>query len=396
MSAQVQTGLDRLLREKSLQRTLERNLAYLCHSASIDQNLNEGICEISRLFGPRLKALFSPQHGLVSDVQDNMVETHHSIHPKLQIPIFSLYSETRRPTDEMLADIDTVIIDLQDVGTRVYTYLSTMTYMLEACSRLKIKVIILDRPNPAGGTLIEGNIIDPGFESFVGVLPIAMRHAMTMGELAYFAKDHLKLDVEIEVIKMKGWKREMNWRETGLTWVNPSPNLSHPDSATVYPGTVIFEGTNISEGRGTTRALEQLGHPKIKNYQLMTQIEKLLQLDMFQGIKVRPVSFLPTFQKFSGQSCQGHFLHALDVNRGKTWAFCQCLLSLYIQELQEQFSWKEDGYEYQFDRPAIDYINGNEILRKWAQESGELCDLVSLEQASIVDFVATRKKHLIY
>lgn len=391
----VQTGIDQLIEEPSILKRIALPVGYLCHSASVDQQLTSGIQVMKNHFKDQLKALFSPQHGIVSDVQDNMVETPHAREENTKLPIYSLYSETRRPTPEMLKGLKTVIIDLQDVGTRVYTYITTMIYMMEACEKEKIDVVILDRPNPAGGEIIEGNILSAELESFVGVLPIPMRHGMTIGEVALYAKKLKNLDINLKVIKMLGWERSMGWNQTGLVWINPSPNLSTPYSSVCFPGTVLFEGTNISEGRGTTRALEQIGHPEISHQKLQPSIDKLLTHSYFKEIKIRNVSFQPMFQKHQGLHCHGHFIHP-KTPHCYTWALGQCLLSLYIQSLGSSFKWKDDGYEYEYDKLAIDFINGDERLRKWAEESGELEELLELEREKHRDFLSLRQEVLLY
>ena len=251
-----------------------------------------------------------------------MVETEDFFHPHYQLPVHSLYGETRAPTKKMLDGIETLIIDLQDVGTRVYTYIQTLSHCLASCAEEKVTVVVLDRPNPVGGTIVEGNILEAEFKSFVGLHEIPQRHGMTMGEMADWIKNHLNLGVDLNVIQMSGWKREMSFADTGLAWVNPSPNLSTPESAYSFVGSVLFEGTNISEGRGTTRGLELIGHPKIEAYSFSKHLnEKLGDPDIY----FRPQVFLPTFHKWQGQVCGGVQLHCFNPASAKMWraaSFC--------------------------------------------------------------------------
>ena len=260
----MKTGLDVLVGKPAVQKLLKGSVAYLCHGASVTSDLRFGVGCLQEILGKRLVKLFGPQHGMVSDVQDNMVETATFRHPRFGLPVYSLYSEVREPTEEMLKGVDTLVVDLQDVGCRVYTYFSTLAGVLSACARQGVGVAVLDRPNPAGGVLVEGNVLEEKWRSFVGAAKVPMRHAMTMGELGHYLVREKGLDVHYGVIPMEGWKRSAHWAQTGLPWVNPSPNLSTSDGAVVFSGTVLFEGTNVSEGRGTTRALEIVGAPGIE------------------------------------------------------------------------------------------------------------------------------------
>ena len=244
----VVTGLDIIKDRRGLADDYRGGIAYLAHAASVDGNLQHGIAIMKNLFGDRFIKIFSPQHGLVGDVQDNMIESDHFHHPYFDLPVYSLYSETRKPTAEMLEGVQVVFVDLQDVGTRIYTYIYTMTYMMETCADLGIKVVVLDRPNPIGGLQLEGNILEPDFSSFVGRHPLPMRHGMTIGEIALMAKEYWDINCELEVIKMEGWDRSMYFQDTNLPWVLPSPNLATPEAAMVFPGSVLFEGTNVSRG----------------------------------------------------------------------------------------------------------------------------------------------------
>ncbi len=393
----VITGLERLIAEKSLQETIKGNIGYLCHSASIDSQFNTGVILLQKLFGPRLKKLFGPQHGFVTDVQDNMVETTHYTHPYFKIPVYSLYSETRSPSDEMLEGLDTLIIDLQDVGTRVYTYISTLSLIMEKCVKRDIKLVVLDRPNPVGGLMMEGTILKPGYESFVGRYPIPQRHALTMGEVGLFGQKILKTDCQLEVITMKNWKREMYFCDTKLPWVLPSPNLSTMESAITFAGTVLFEGTNISEGRGTTRALEVAGFPGIESFSFTENVMKRFQSEgLIEGYNLRPIIFLPTFQKHQGQNCGGVHIHPTVNSQFKSWTISQMLCREFKRELGEKFEFHNKPYEYEFHKLAIDLINGTDEVRLWVEKLGPLEELYKIETQGYETYQKQREKILIY
>ncbi|MDO9182663.1 MAG: DUF1343 domain-containing protein [Bacteriovorax sp.] len=395
--SKVITGLERLVNNKSLQESIKGNIGYLCHSASIDSQFNTGVVLLQKLFGSRLKKLFGPQHGFVTDVQDNMVETTHYIHPYFKIPVYSLYSETRTPSDEMLEGLNTLIIDLQDVGTRVYTYISTLSLIMEKCQGRDIKIVVLDRPNPVGGEIIEGCILKPDYKSFVGRYPIPQRHSMTMGEVAMFGEKILKTDCQIEVIKMEGWKRSMYWQDTALPWVLPSPNLPTPEGALTFAGTVLFEGTNISEGRGTTRPLEVAGFPGIESFSFCERVLKQFKAEgLTEGFNLRPIIFLPTFQKHQGQNCGGIHIHPTINNKFQSWSVSQMLCREFKRELGTEFQFHEKAYEYEFHKLAIDLINGTDEVRHWVYRLGSFSDLKALEVLGHDQFLNQREKILLY
>lgn len=393
----VITGLERLIMEKSLQDSIKGNIGYLCHSASIDSNFNTGVVLLQKLFGKRLIKLFGPQHGFVTDVQDNMVETTHYVHPYFKIPVYSLYSETRTPTDEMLEGIDTMIVDLQDVGTRVYTYISTLSLLMEKCVGKNIKIVVLDRPNPVGGVMIEGCILKPDYKSFVGRYPIPQRHSLTMGEVGMYGKKILKTDCDLEVITMKNWKREMYWRDTELPWVLPSPNLPTPEGALTFAGTVLFEGTNVSEGRGTTRALEIAGFPGIESFSFCDRVMKRFHDEgLTEGFNLRPIIFLPTFQKHQGKNCGGVHIHPTINNKFESWTVSQMLCREFKRELGEAFEFHSKPYEYEFHKLAIDLINGTDEVRHWVNDLGSLTDLKKIETQGYDKYKNEREKVLLY
>ncbi len=393
----VVTGLERLINEKSLQESIKGNIGYLCHSASIDSKFNTGVVLLQKLFGSRLKKLFGPQHGFVTDVQDNMMETAHYVHPFFKIPVYSLYSETRTPTDEMLEGLDTLIIDLQDVGTRVYTYISTLSLIMEKCVGLDIKLVVLDRPNPVGGEMIEGCILRPGYESFVGRYPIPQRHSMTMGEVGLFGQKVLHTNCHLEIIPMKNWKRSMYWNDTGLPWVLPSPNLPTSEGAITFAGTVLFEGTNVSEGRGTTRPLEIAGFPEIESFDFVTRIMKTFKEEgLTEGFNLRPIIFLPTFQKHAGKNCGGVHIHPTENSTFKSWSVSQMLCREFKRELGDKFEFHNKPYEYEFHKLAIDLINGSDEVRFWVDKLGSFSELQKIETQGHHEFLNKRQDILLY
>ncbi len=371
MKAKVLTGLQRLLEDPALQKKFPGKIGYLCHAASVTNEIEHGLIALKRVFGDRLTKVFGPQHGFVTDVQDNMVESKHAIHPYFKLQVYSLYSETRIPTPEMLQGLDHVFVDLQDVGTRIYTYIYTMTYMMEACQKAGVQVVILDRPNPIDGVTLEGNILEEGFTSFVGRHPLPVRHGLTMGEVAMMHKKYWGgKDCNLEVIPMQGWKREMSYEATGLPWVLPSPNLATVEAAYTFVGTVLYEGTNISEGRGTTRSLEIIGHPKIEAFSFHDKLKKVLEQEELRGQVLRPLVFLPTFQKHQGIPCGGYQIHVTDRKAFEPWRLCQTLCREFHRELGSEFKWKQPPYEYEYDRMPIDLINGTDKLRVWVEKHG--------------------------
>ena len=359
------------------------NIALLSHSASVNSKLTHSAEVFYRLFGERLIKLFGPQHGFVTDVQDNMVETKDFFHPYFKIPVHSLYGETRKPTPQMLENIDTFVIDLQDVGTRVYTYIHTLSLVMESCRDANIKVVVLDRPNPIGGIKIEGPVLNPELKSFVGLHPIPQRHSLTIGEMAGLINEQFISPCHLEIIKMQGWERQMLWQDTELFWINPSPNLSTPESCFSFVGTVLFEGTNISEGRGTTRALELVGHPEIEPFRFSEYLNKNYPLE---GIFFRPQVFIPTFHKFQNVVCGGIQLHITDHEKASPWLAGQYLCREIKNLLEEEFEWSDKPYEYQFEGLAIDFINGQRDVRFWCEDNSTFNELISMSKVGYQDF----------
>lgn len=397
MQPKVQTGLQRLLEDPALQKKFPGKIGYLCHAASVTKDIEHGLIALKRVFGDRLVKVFGPQHGFVTDVQDNMVESKHTIHPYFGLKVYSLYSETRIPTPEMLEGLDHVFVDLQDVGTRIYTYIYTMTYMMEACQKLGIQVVILDRPNPINAETMEGNVLDMKFDSFVGRHPLPVRHALTMGEVA---KMHQKYwggkDCNLEVIQMKGYQRSMSFEDTNLPWILPSPNLATVEAAYTFVGTVLYEGTNISEGRGTTRSLEIVGHPKIEAFKFHDKLKLVLEKERLLGQVLRPLVFLPTFQKHKGMPCGGFQIHVTDRKTFEPWRLCQTLCREFYHELGADFVWKQPPYEYEYHRMPIDLINGTDKLRHWVEKNGNRDEYQAIMREGEDTYQKQRREILLY
>ncbi len=396
LTGTTQTGLARLAAEGRWRDELPGRIGYLCHSASVNAQLEHGAAVLKRIFGKRLAALFAPQHGLATDAQDNMIESPHFFHHHLQLPVYSLYSETRAPTPEMLADIGQLVIDLQDNGARVYTYIWTMVLALEACGKAGVTVTVLDRPNPLGGQRVEGNMSEPEYRSIIGWFPLPMRHGMTAGEIARYALKYWGINCELHVVPMQGWQRSMAFRDTRLPWVYPSPNFPSPDTAAVYPGTVLFEGTNLSEGRGTVRPFELIGHPQLDPYLFVDECHASMKKAGIQGCLLRPATFAPTFDKFEGQPCNGFQLHITDAESFRPWFTGQWLLREACRHLGEHFSWRQPPFEYVYDKLPIDLLNGSGGPRRWVERQGSPEELSALEGRGAEAFLERRKQVLIY
>jgi len=389
--SKVKTGLENLI-ESPPDEISKQRIGLLCNPASVSGNLTHAVSLIQKKFPGQLTALYAPQHGYFAEKQDNMIESKDMINPELQIPIFSLYGETRVPSREMFDPIDTIIIDLQDAGTRVYTFIYTMSYCLESARRFNKKVIVLDRPNPVGGTIVEGNILKPDCKSFVGRFPIPMRHGMTIGELAQFFNDVYKIGCDLRVIRMKNWNRTMLFRDTGLGWVPPSPNLPTPDSAMVYPGQVIWEGTNVSEGRGTTQPFELFGAP----YWNPEKIKDSLPENVLSGVFLRPAVFEPTSNKWSGSLCQGFQLHITDPETYRSYRLSLQLLQAVINLHPDSFQLKSPPYEYEFEKMPIDLILGDREIRKKIYNNESLEDIEKLWQKDLEGFKSISRNFYLY
>lgn len=385
------TGLEHLLRDPPAW-IRGRRFGLLCNQASVDRSFRHAKDLVASAFPGQLICLFSPQHGLYAEKQDNMVESPHGWDQGLRIPVFSLYAEDRSPSPDQLADLDLVLVDLQDVGCRVYTYIWTLLLLMEACSCQGKGVAILDRPNPIGGTKIEGNLLDPAFFSFVGQAAIPMRHGMTIGELAIFFASVKGLDLELHIVRMEGWKREWDLSLTGLPWVWPSPNMPSLDTARVYPGQVILEGTCLSEGRGTTRPFEVFGAPFLDLVGIRTDFERM----GLYGCVLREQCFEPTFQKWKGTLCKGFQIHVTDPELYEPYVTTLALLSSIKRRHPEDFSWRRPPYEYEFERLPADLIIGDRRVREAVEGGAGPDDLRSLWKGGIEDFADLRRRYLLY
>jgi len=387
----ISTGLDQF-RDGLWKGFKGARLGLLSNQASLDANLRHAKKVISDILPGRLKALFGPQHGHGGEDQDNMIETGHSIDRDLNIPLFSLYSNHREPLGEMLDLIDVLVIDLQDVGTRVYTFASTLLNCMKAAKKAGKKIVILDRPNPLGGLVTEGNLLKPDLFSFVGPCEIPMRHGLTMGEMALMFDHVFKLEAGPDIIPMLGWNREMLWHDTGLKWIMPSPNMPIPETAYVYPGQVIWEGTNLSEGRGTCRPFEIFGAP----YLDPTLIRKKLMTESIEGCCLQDISFRPTFNKWEGRLCRGFMIHILDHVAFRPYLTSIALLKAIIETHKEAFQWKSPPYEYEFERMPIDLILGDKELRKAIENGGNIFDINAGWVSENRDYHAWRTGYLLY
>lgn len=351
----VTLGVTRLLASKRL---AGRRVGVICNQASVDEAFVHVADRLRGAPGVTVGAIFSPQHGLGATEQDNMIETPHGHDRARAVPVYSLYSETREPTPEMLEGLDTLVVDLQDVGTRVYTFIYTMANALRAARRHHVPVIVCDRPNPIGSA-VEGPVLQPGYESFVGQFGIPLRHGLTIGELARVFNEHFGIGAELEVVPMEGWLSHSYHDETGLPWVMPSPNIPTLDTAIVYPGSVLFEGTTLSEGRGTTRPFELLGAPGADPCAL---VDRLRDIGL-AGVHFRPASFVPTFQKHAGVQCGGCQIHVTDRARFRPVRTAVTLLRAFAETAAGQFGWRPPPYEYEFEKLPIDILSGSDRLR---------------------------------
>jgi uncharacterized protein YbbC (DUF1343 family) len=334
-------------------------LGLLCNQASVDARLRHARDLVAGKVGRRLAALFSPQHGIFGEKQDNMIESAHGRDPALGVPVYSLYADVRRPTVAMFAGIDALLIDLQDVGCRVYTFITTLLYCLEEAARHGKKIVVLDRPNPIGGAA-EGNLLDPALLSFVGAHRLPMRHGLTLGELARLFVAERGIDADLTVIRMRGWRRGMHFADTGLPWVLPSPNMPTPETAEVYPGQVLLEGTLLSEGRGTTRPFELCGAPWIDPEPLCAALRRR----RLPGAVFREAWFQPTFQKWSGQVCGGLQIHVADPRSYRPYRTTLALLAEIRRLWPEADLWRPPPYEYETVRLPIDLLTGDARIRE--------------------------------
>ncbi len=397
----MQLGVTRLLSDEEEGRSLRgKRLGLVVHEASVDERCRSTVdllLERQADLGCRVTALFSPQHGFWGQDQDNMIETPHG--EWRGVPLHSLYSETRKPTAAMLADVDTMVVDLQDVGTRIYTFAYTMSHAMEAAAELGKEVVVLDRPNPIDGATVQGTTLDPAYRSFVGLYPMPTRHGLTMGEMARWMNERHRLNVgrscSLHVVPMAGWERRAYWDSLGLVFVMPSPNMPTADTALTFPGFVYFEGTNVSEGRGTTRPLEQCAAPFIDPDALIAHLDREYPR-WREGAHVRPTGFQPGFQKHAGRLCRGVFVHPVDRKAFNPVRTGLALLRGIVALYPDRFQWKQPPYEYETERLPIDVIAGGPWVREWAEGRHPWREYDEHERADAAAFEADRRDYLLY
>lgn len=397
----MKLGLEVFLGDKKLLKQLKgKRVSLVCHPASVNQKLEHSFDVLHQKIG--LSSAFGPQHGAKGDKQDNMVETDDVVDPKTGVPVFSLYGKVRRPTKEMMDSFDVLLFDLQDLGCRIYTFVTTLLYVMEECARHKKMFIVLDRPNPIGRE-VEGFRLEPGWESFVGAAPMPMRHGLTLGEMALYYKHHFELDLDLKIVKMQGYspkkKPGFGWPES-LIWVNPSPNAPTLNMARAYPGTVLIEGTNLSEGRGTTRALELVGAADVDFGQVLALMRKKAPPWM-KGFLIRECFFEPTFHKFHGKLCHGLHMHTdfpgYQPGQFKPFRVVTLMLKC-IRELYPEYPiYRDFAYEYVLDKLAFDVINGGPKLKNWIEDKAATpAQLDKAMRADEASWVKETKRFLLY
>lgn len=387
----VELGLERLLEDNATLIEGTR-VGLICNQASVDHHYHHAADLLHRHPKINLRALFGPQHGIRGDVQDNMIETAHGLDRKTGLPVHSLYSETREPTEEMLRDIDVLVFDMQDVGCRIYTFIYTLANCMRAAAKFGKRVVVCDRPNPINGIGVGGNILEPEYASFVGQFPLPTRHGMTVGELARMFNEHFSLNCDLEVIAMNGWQREFWHDDTDAPWVLPSPNMPTIDSATVFPGTVHFEGTQVSEGRGTTRPFELIGAPYIDADDYADNLNAL----NLPGVIFRSCGFQPTFQKHGGVTCGGVQIHVIDRDAFEPVFAGIAMVKLVHDMYRDQFRWKVPPYEYVYDKNPFDVIAGTNKIREAFEEGIELNEIREAWERPLIEFKQLREAFLIY
>jgi len=388
---QIKLGLESLLDER-VDALAGARVGLVCNQASVDHGFRHAADLFHEHSQINLSALFGPQHGIRGDVQDNMIETEHAVDRRTQVPIYSLYSETREPTDEMLRDVDVIVVDLQGVGCRIYTFAYTMANCMRAAKRLGKKVIVCDRPNPIGGEMVAGNVTERGHESFVGQFSLPTRHGMTMGELARLFNEHFGIGCELEVAPLCGWSRELWYEDTDGPWVMPSPNIPTPDSCKVFPGTVHLEGTQMSEGRGTTRPFELVGAPYIDADQYADGLAAL----NLPGVAFRSCVFMPTFQKHGGKACGGVQIHVTDRALFEPVSAGVAIVKTAHDLYRDDFCWKDPPYEYEFERNPFDVISGTTQMRAQIERGDSLDAIVESWQPALDEFKHIRREYLLY
>jgi uncharacterized protein YbbC (DUF1343 family) len=391
MSGDVLSGLEVFLQEPPSW-AARASLGLLCHPPSVARNFRPAPELVAKHFPGRLQALFSPQHGLRGEKQDNMVSSPDFEDPLLNIPVVSLYGPRLDPPREALEKIDALLVDLQDVGTRVYTYGATLARIMAVAARVGVKVVVLDRPNPIGGLQIEGNLLLPEWASFVGPYPLPMRHGFTLGELARSYNVTQKLDCDLTVIPARGWRRGQYFDDTGLPWIMPSPNLPTLEGTMVYPGQVLLEGTNLSEGRGTTRPFELFGAPFLEPRRILFELRDL----SLPGVVLREVAFEPTFHKWAGMVCHGFQLHVTERLAFKPYFTTLALLTVIRRLYPDKFAWRQPPYEYENERLPIDLLTGDAAIREGIDAGQSIAVLEAAWQPGLQDFLTVSREFWLY
>ena len=388
---QIKLGLERLLDDR-VGTLKDARVGLVCNQASVDHSFRHAADLLFDQRAINLTTLFGPQHGIRGDVQDNMIETGHARDRRTGLPIYSLYSETREPTDEMLKDVDVIVVDLQGVGCRIYTFAYTMANCMRAAARLRKKIVVCDRPNPIGGEMVAGNVTEAGHESFVGQYLLPTRHGMTMGELARLFNGHFGIGCDLEIVELDGWSRNLWYGDTDGPWVLPSPNIPTPDSCKVFPGTVHLEGTQMSEGRGTTKPFELVGAPYIQADQYASELTKL----KLPGVLFRASVFMPTFQKHGGKACGGVQIHVTDREAFEPVQTGVAIVKIAYDMYPNDFRWKDPPYEYEYTRNPFDVIAGTTTLRQQIERGDSLDAIVDSWQPRLDEFRTVRESYLLY
>ena len=390
-SKRIRPGIEVLLNDK-IDLIRGQRIGLVCNQASVLPDLRHAADVFFEHPDISLTTLFGPQHGIRGDVQDNMIETDHAVDSHTGLWIYSLYSETREPTEKMLADVDTIVFDLQDVGCRIYTFVYTMANCMRAAKKFGKRVVVCDRPNPIGGVAVEGNITETEFTSFVGQFEIPTRHGMTTGELAKMFNEHFGIGCDLEIIPMDGWRREMWFEDTGLPFVMPSPNIPTVDTCVVFPATVHIEGTELSEGRGTTKPFELNGAPYIDPWEWVTALEKY----NFAGVSYRQTFFQPTFQKHAKVTCGGLQLHVTDRNAFPPVIVGIAMIKTAYDLYKDTFEWKREAYEYVFDKNPFDVVCGTDKIREAIEAGGSVEEIEQSWQDGLAEFNVLRENYLLY
>ncbi|HEX8183689.1 MAG TPA: DUF1343 domain-containing protein [Blastocatellia bacterium] len=387
----MKTGVEILL-ESRLDLLEGMRVGLIVNPASVNSRFEHAADLFHQEERIQLTSLFGPQHGIRGETQDNMIEWQTFRDERTGLHAYSLYGETRKPQPEMLAGVDALVFDVQDVGTRVYTFIYTMALAMEAARECGKKFIVLDRPNPVNGVQVEGNVHEAEFRSFVGMFAIPMRHAMTVGELALMFNREFQIGCDLEVVKMEGWRRAMWHEETGLPWIMPSPNIPAVETAVVYPGSVMIEGTTVSEGRGTTRPFEIIGAPYIKPHELIERLNR----EALPGAVFRPVYFEPAFHKFVGKLCGGIQIHVTDRRQFKPVITGIAIIKAIRHLYPGDFGWKQPPYEYVWDKLPFDCINGSASVREQIEANRSLDEIEESWRESLNEFTERRKSYLLY